>query len=138
MRNLAAALIAAIVLLAVQAPSRAGEPFDGLWATTKNDCRHTDEADSRTLIDLDNVIKGKPAPLVDQNEKSLPGRPQDAVWRWTDPLHHLLRVLGRLQPRGNGRKVTIKLAPGPDGTLKIDGNAYLLCKRLSELPNSKQ
>jgi hypothetical protein len=38
----------------------------------------------------------------------------------------------------NGRKVTIKLAPGSKGTLKIDGKTYLLCKRKSDLPKSQQ
>jgi hypothetical protein len=47
---------------------QAAESFDGLWAMTKKDCRNTDEADSRTFIDLSKPIGGKPAPMVDQHE----------------------------------------------------------------------
>jgi hypothetical protein len=34
----------------------------------------------------------------------------------------------------NGRKVTIKLAPGTNGTIRVDGKPYVLCKRKDELP----
>ena len=37
----------------------------------------------------------------------------------------------------NGRKVTIRLALGPNDTLRIDGKPYLLCKRKSELPRKQ-
>ena len=33
----------------------------------------------------------------------------------------------------NGRKVTIRLSPGPKDTIKIDGKSYLFCKRKSDL-----
>jgi len=65
MRNLIAA---AGVLFAVITPSQAAEGFDGLWALSKMECRHTDEADSRTMIDLSKPIGGNPAPMVDQHE----------------------------------------------------------------------
>ena len=45
------------------ANSKAAESFDGLWAQTKKECRNTDQADSRTLIDLSKPIGGKPAGL---------------------------------------------------------------------------
>jgi hypothetical protein len=37
----------------------------------------------------------------------------------------------------NGRKVTIKLSPGPKDTLRIGGKPYLLCKRKSDLPKKQ-
>ena len=36
----------------------------------------------------------------------------------------------------SGEKVTIKLSPGPKGTIRIDGRPYLVCKRKSDLPKT--
>lgn len=60
-------LASVVAVLAAQTSSHAAPPFDGLWATSRKDCRNKDGPDSKTFIDLDN-IKGKPAPLVDQYE----------------------------------------------------------------------
>ncbi|WP_057857762.1 hypothetical protein [Bradyrhizobium lablabi] len=61
-------LATVFAVLAAQTASRAAPTFDGLWATSRKDCRDKDGPDSKTFIDLDNVIKDKPAPLVDQYE----------------------------------------------------------------------
>ncbi|MCK1425316.1 hypothetical protein IVB14_15500 [Bradyrhizobium sp. 180] len=37
----------------------------------------------------------------------------------------------------NGSKVAIKLAPGANGAIKIDGRPYVLCKRKDELPRAR-
>jgi hypothetical protein len=33
--------------------------------------------------------------------------------------------------------VTIRLSPGPNDTIKIDGKSYVLCKRKSDLPKKQ-
>jgi hypothetical protein len=62
------ALVGMLAAAATQTSSHAAQTFDGLWATSKKDCPEHDGPDSKTLIDLDNVINGKPAPLVDRYE----------------------------------------------------------------------
>ena len=61
-------LAGVVAVLAAQMSSHAAQTFDGLWATSRKDCRDKDRPDSKTFIDLDNFIKGKPAPLIDQYE----------------------------------------------------------------------
>jgi hypothetical protein len=77
-------------IMVALAGALAAHPFDGLWATTKKDCGDTEGPDSKTFIDLDNVIKGKSAPRVDQYENHCPGRPHDAGRRWRRAVRHLL------------------------------------------------
>lgn len=89
------------------------------------------------MIDLDNVIKGKPAPLVDRYENHC------RIDRKTPAGNGLVLSATCFEfwddyTKGvNGSKVTIKLAPGANGTIKIDGKSYLLCKRKDELPRAR-
>jgi hypothetical protein len=130
-------LAGGLAVLAAQTASHAAQPFDGLWATSRKDCRDKDGPDSKTLIDLDNVIKGRPAPLVDQYENHC------RVDRKTPAGDGLIltsicfEFWDDYNKGENGRKVTIKLAPGPKDTLRIDGKPYLICKRKSDLPNNR-
>jgi hypothetical protein len=135
MRNaIMIAFTGALAVLATQAPLSAAQPFDGLWAATKKDCPDNDGPDSKTMIDLDNHIKGKPAPLVDQYENHC------RVDRKTPASDGLVLSTTCFEfwndyiKNANGRKVTIKLAPGTNGTIRIDGKPYVLCKRKDELP----
>ena len=136
MRNLPMIAAAGIVLFATS-PVFAAQPFDGLWASTKKDCRDNDGPDSKTMIDLDNVIKGKPAPLVDRYENHC------RIDRKTPAGDGLVLSATCFEfwddyTKGvNGSKVTIKLAPGANGTIKIDGKSYLLCKRKDALPRAR-
>ena len=124
-------------MLALHTTSHAAPAFDGLWATSKKDCRDKDGPDSKTFIDLENVIKGKPAPLVDQYENHC------RVDRKTPAGDGLVlsttcfEFWDDYNKDANGRKVTIKLSPGLKDTLRIDGKSYLLCKRKSDLPRKQ-
>lgn len=126
-------LASLFAVLAAQTSAHAAQTFDGLWAASSKDCRDKDGPDSKTFIDLDNVIKGKPAPLVDQYENHC------RVDRRTPAGDGLVLTTTCFEFRddynkgANGRKVTIMLLPGPKDTLRIDGKPYLLCKRKSEL-----
>ncbi|MFB6449526.1 hypothetical protein [Bradyrhizobium tunisiense] len=136
MRTVSLIAAAGIVLFAIQ-PVSAAQTFDGLWASTKKDCRDSEAPDSKTMIDLDNVIKGKPAPLVDRYENHC------RIDRKTPAGDGLVLSATCFEfwdnyTKGvNGSKVTIKLAPGANGTIKIDGKPYLLCKRKDELPKAR-
>ena len=136
-KPLAITLAGVLAVLTSQTSAHAAEPFDGLWATSRKDCRDKDGPDSKTLVDLNNVIKGKPAPLVDQYENHC------RVDRKTPARDGLVLTTTCFEfwddynKGANGRKVTIKLAPGPKDTLRIDGKPYLLCKRKSDLPRNR-
>jgi hypothetical protein len=52
----------------MQADLRSVTPFEGLWAQTKKECLDEDGPDSKTFIDLGNIVDGKPAPIFDQYE----------------------------------------------------------------------
>ncbi|MBR0756330.1 hypothetical protein JQ604_29485 [Bradyrhizobium jicamae] len=130
-------MIAAGFVLVTSQPMHAAQSFDGLWAATKQDCRDKEGADSKTMIDLENVINGKPAPLVDQYEnhcrvdRKIPAG--DGLVLSTT----CFEFWDDYKKNANGRKVTIKLAPGAGGTIKIDGKPYLLCKRKDQLPTAR-
>jgi hypothetical protein len=49
--------------LASQTPLRAAEQFEGIWAKTQAERLDEEGPNSRTLIDLGNVIDDKPAPV---------------------------------------------------------------------------
>ena len=131
------ALASILAVLAAQTFSHAAPAFDGLWATSRKDCRDKDGPDSKTFIDLDNVMKGKPAPLVDQYENHC------RVDRRTPDGDGLVlsttcfEFWDDYNKSANGRKVTIRLSPGPKDTLRIDGKPYLLCKRKGDLPKNR-
>jgi len=136
MRTVSLIAAAGIVLVAIQ-PVFAVQTFDGLWASSKRDCRDREGPDSKTMIDLDNVIKGKPAPLVDRYENHC------RIDRKTPAGDGLVLSATCFEfwddyNKGvNGSKVTIKLVPGANGTIKIDGKPHLLCKRKDDLPKAR-
>ena len=91
------ALAGVVAVLAAQTSSHAAQTFDGLWATSRKDCRDKDGPDSKTFIDLDNVIKGKPAPLVDQYENHCRVDRKTPAGDGLVLTDDLFRILGRLQ-----------------------------------------
>jgi hypothetical protein len=128
MRNV---ITVASILLAVTVitPSlRAAESFDGLWAQTKKECRNTDEADSRTFIDLSKPIGGKPAPMVDQHENHCRIDRKTPVGGGINLSVTCFEFWDNFTKGIEPRKATFKLSPGPNGTIKIDGKAYFRCK----------
>ena len=138
MRNILTITLAGVVaVLAAQMSSHAAQTFDGLWATSRKDCRVKDGPDSKTFIDLDNVIKGKPAPLVDQYENHCRVDRQTPAGDGLVLTTTCFEFWDDYNKGANGRKVAIRLAPGPEHTIKIDGKPYLLCKRKSELPKNR-
>ena len=136
MRTVSLITAAGIVLFAIQ-PVFAAQTFDGLWASSKRDCRDREGPDSKTMIDLDNVIKGKPAPLVDSYENHCRVDRKTPAGDGLTLSTTCFEFWDDYKKNANGRKLTIKLAPGAGGTIKIDGKPYLLCKRKDQLPKSR-
>ena len=129
-------LAGVVAVLAAQMSSHAAQTFDGLWATSKKDCPKHDGPDSKTFVDLDNIIKGKPAPLVDQYENHCRVDRQTPAGNGLVLTATCFEFWDDYNKGANGRKVTIKLSPGPKDTLRIDGKSYLLCKRKGDLPRN--
>jgi hypothetical protein len=129
--------LAGLVFLAAPTSSHAASAFDGLWATSRKDCRDKDGPDSKTLVDFDNVIKGKPAPLVDRYENHCRVDRQTPAGDGLVLTTTCFEFWDDYTKGENGQKMTIKLAPGPKGTIRIDGKPYLLCKRKSEPPKKR-
>jgi hypothetical protein len=116
-----------ILALTAQA-SNAAEPFEGVWATTSKECRDADGPTSRTLIDLGNVIAGKPAPIFDQYENHCKIRRKTVSRNETILAATCFEFWETFTKDIEGRKTAIKLSPGPNGSLKIDAQLYRRCK----------
>jgi len=127
MRNVitVAGLLFAVTIVT---PAVAAESFDGLWALTKKECRNTDEADSRTFIDLSKPIGGKPAPMVDQHENHCRIDRKTVVGDGLTLSVTCFEFWDNFKKNIEPRKATFKLAPGPNGTIKIDGKTHFRCK----------
>ena len=126
MRN--AIIVAGIVLAIATSAVKAAESFDGVWATSQKDCRNKEGPDSKTFIDMSKPIGGKPAPMIDQYENHC------RIDRKTvsgDGMNLAVTCFEFWDDFNKGtepRTATIKLSPGPNSTIKIDGKTYLRCK----------
>jgi hypothetical protein len=109
------------------AQAAAANAFDGLWARSQKDCRNEEGPDSKTFVDLDNVIKGKPAPIVDQYENHCRIDRKTPSGTGLALTATCFEFWDDYKKGVDGRKATIKLAPGANGTLTIDGKPYQRC-----------
>ena len=117
-----------LAVTVITPPLLAAESFDGLWALTRKECRNTDQADSRTLIDLSTPIGGKPAPMVDQHENHCRIDRKTTVGDGMTLSVTCFEFWDNFKKGIEPRKATFKLAPGPNGTIKIDGKTRFRCK----------
>jgi hypothetical protein len=108
--------------------SVAAEPFEGLWARTQEECLDEEGPNSRTLIDLGNVVAGKPAPIFDQYENHCRIERKSVVRDGTALAVTCFEFWEYFTKGIEGQKATIRLSPGAGGTLKIDGIAYRRCE----------
>jgi len=113
--------------LATASP-HAAESFDGLWALTKKECRNTEGADSRTFIDLSKPIGGKDPAMVDQHENHCRIDRKTKVGDGLNLSVTCFEFWDNYKKNIEPRKATFKLAPGTNGTIKIDGKTYFRCK----------
>ena len=120
--------IASIVFVLATSSLRAAEMFDGLWAKTQKECRNKEGPDSRTFIGLGNVIGGKPAPLFDQYENHCRIERRTPVGDGVTLTVTCFEFWEYYRKGIEGQKATIKLSPGLNGMLEINGDPYLRCK----------
>ena len=116
-----------ILALTSQASLHASEPFEGVWAKTHAECLDEDGPNSRTLIDLSNVIGGKPAPVFDQYEHHCRIDRTSAAGDRTSLAATCFEFWEDFAKGVEGRKTIIKLAALQRGGLKIDGALYRRC-----------
>jgi hypothetical protein len=124
------ALLAAPNFAAAQSPSRltGQSPFEGLWAKTKKECLDEEDPNSRTWIDLTNVVDGKPTPIFDQYENHCLIDRKSVAGDKTSLDVTCFGFWDDFMKRVDGEKRTIKLSPGGNGRLVIDGEAYARCE----------
>ena len=126
MRN--AIIVAGIVLAIATSAVQATEIFDGLWATSQKDCRNKEGPDSKTFIDMSKPIGSKPAPMVDQYENHCRIDRKTVTGDGMTLAVTCFEFWDDFNKGTEPRTATIKLAPGPNGSIKIDGKPYLRCK----------
>jgi hypothetical protein len=122
--------VAGIMLaVAIVTPSsQAAESFDGLWALTKKECRNTEGADSRTFIDLSKPIGGKNPAMVDQHENHCRIDRKTTIGDRINLSVTCFEFWDNFKKNIEPRKATVRLEPGPNGTIKIDGKGHRRCK----------
>jgi hypothetical protein len=128
MRNAITVAGILLALAVVTQASQAAERFDGLWALTKKECRNTDQADSRTFIDLSKRIGGKDPAMVDQHENHCRIDRKTVVGDGLTLSVTCFEFWDNFKKNIEPRKATFKLSPATNGTIKIDGKPYYRCK----------
>jgi len=116
-----------ILALSSQAPLHASERFEGVWAKTQAECLDAEGPNSRTLIDLGNIIDGKLTPIFDQYEHHCRIDRKSAIGGGTSFAATCFEFWEDFAKGIEGRKTTIKLAAMQRGGLKIDGTLYQRC-----------
>ena len=124
-----------VLAIGVRAPLHAAEPFEGLWAKTQKECLDEEGPNSRTLIDLGNLIEGKPSPLFDQYENHFKIERKSAAVDGITTLTATCFEFWEYFTKGiEGQRASIKISPGPKSTLKIDGTSYRRCEEKNARP----
>jgi hypothetical protein len=111
-----------------QASLHAAEPFEGFWAKTKEECLDEESPNSRTMIDLNNIVSDKPAPIFDQYENHCLIEGRNASGNDTTLSVTCYEFWEDFTKRIEGSKAKIKLTRGRKGRLIIDGISYQRCE----------
>jgi len=104
--------------------------FEGIWAETEAECNDEEGPNSRTLIDLRNLVKGKKVPLFDQYENHC--KIQDMVPAGID-IALKVTCYGfweDFEKNEDGQEGLVKLSARSAPLLEIDGKKFQLCKGL--------
>jgi hypothetical protein len=128
MRNVITVAGIMLAVTIVTPSSQAAESFDGLWAQTKKDCRNKEGPDSKTFIDISKPIGGKDPAMVDQYENHCRIDRKTVVGDGINLSVTCFEFWDYFKKNIEPRKATYKLAPGANGTIKIDGKTYFRCK----------
>jgi hypothetical protein len=111
-----------------QTSLRGAEPFEGFWAKTKEECLDEEGPNSRTIIDLNNMVSGKPAPIFDQYENHCLIEERNQSGNGTTLSVTCYAFWENFTKRIEGSEAKIKLTQGQKGRLIIDGIPYQRCE----------
>ena len=118
---------AAILALAAQG-ALATEPFEGIWAQTKKECRDKEGPNSRTLIDLKGKEDGKAAPLFDQYEHHCRIEKTDRAGATVKLSLVCYEFWDDYRADKDSRRESVALASLGKSRLKMDGKSYVRCR----------
>jgi hypothetical protein len=121
--------IACSEVVAPMQASQGAEPFEGVWAKTQKECLDPEGPNSRTLIDLRNLIESKPAPIVDRYENHCLIDRITKAEKSTALDVTCYEFWEDLSAKRDARRATVTLGFIGSGRLKIDGAAFLRCPR---------
>jgi len=128
MRNVITVASIMLAFALVTPSSQAAESFDGLWAKTQKDCRNQEGFDSKTHIDMSKPIGSKSPPMVDQYENHCRIDRKTTIGDGINLSVTCFEFWDNFKKNIEPRKATIRLEPGPNGTIKIDGKGHRRCK----------
>jgi hypothetical protein len=103
------------------------EPFEGLWAKTKEECLDGEGPNSRTMIDFRNAVGGKSTPIFDQYENHCLVERKNVVGNDVTLNVTCFEFWEYFTKRIEGTKGIIKLTLGRNRSLTIDGQQYQYC-----------
>jgi hypothetical protein len=116
-----------VVAIAWQTPLCATEFFEGAWAKTHAECLDEEGPNSRTRIDLSNLIDGKPVPIFDQYENHCRIERNTTAGNGTNLSVTCFEFWEDFTKGVEGRLATIRLSSARKSSLKIDGRPYRRC-----------
>jgi len=106
---------------------RPTEPFEGIWAKTKDECLDEEGPNSRTLIDLGNVVRGQATPIFDQYENHCLVDRKSTLGEKTTLAVTCFESWEDFTERREGNKTSVKLSAAK-GNFEIDGEEYQRCE----------
>lgn len=107
----------------------AAERWEGYWAKTRGECRHSDGLDSKTMIDLKNSENGKPAPLYDQYENHCRIDSHAAKGDVTTLKLTCFEFWDDYRAKKSPRRDTVTVTVLDRGRIRISGASYIRCRK---------
>jgi hypothetical protein len=123
---------------ALGTPVHTLERFEGIWAKTRAECLDEEGPNSRTRIDLEDILDGKPVAMFDQYENHCRIERKSVVGEATNLAVTCFEFWEYFTKGIEGKKATIKLSPLRKGGLKIDGTPYQRCAVKGNQPGTAQ
>ena len=107
--------------------TRAAEPYEGAWVTSRKHCKGNEGPDSLTVIDLKVNVNGKPVPMVEQYEHHCFIDSKSTTGSDTTLKATCYEFWDDYKKKVNGTKETIKLSLVSKDQLKINSKQYRRC-----------
>lgn len=112
---------------AAKPSAAATEKWEGYWAKTRKECRHSDGPDSKTMIDLRNSENSKPAPLYDQYENHC--RIDSHATKGDVTTLTCFEFWDDYRAKKNSRRDTVTVSVLDQARIRINGDSYIRCRK---------